>query len=35
MLIDVFTDFIRNKKDLREYVEKRKRINERGEFNNN
>lgn len=33
MLIDVFTDYIRNKKDLREYVEKRKTINERGEFN--
>lgn len=33
MLIDVFTDYIRNKKDLREYVEIRKTINERGEFN--
>jgi hypothetical protein len=34
MLIDIFTDYIRNKKDLREYVELRKGINERGEFNN-
>lgn len=34
MLIDIFTDYIRNKKDLREYVEVRKTINERGEFNN-
>jgi hypothetical protein len=34
MLIDIFSDFIRNKKDLREYVEIRKNINERGEFNN-
>jgi predicted nuclease with TOPRIM domain len=33
MLIDIFTDYIRNQKDLREYVEKRKGINERGEFN--
>jgi predicted nuclease with TOPRIM domain len=33
MLIEIFTDFIRNKKDLREYVEIRKTINERGEFN--
>lgn len=33
MLIDLFTDYIRNKKDLREYVERRKTINERGEFN--
>ena len=34
MLIDIFADYIRNKKDLREYVERRKTINERGEFNN-
>lgn len=33
MLIDIFTDFIRNKKDLREYIEIRKTIDERGEFN--
>ncbi len=33
MLIDIFSDFIRNKKNLREYIEVRKGINERGEFN--
>ncbi len=33
MLIEIFTDYIRNKKDLREYVALRKTINERGEFN--
>lgn len=33
MLIDLFSDYIRNKKDLRTYVEERKMINERGEFN--
>ncbi len=33
MLISIFTDYIRNKKDLREYIEIRKTINERGEFN--
>lgn len=33
MLIDIFSDYIRNKKNLREYVELRKTINERGEFN--
>ena len=33
MLIEMFTDYIRNRKDLREYVEKRKTIHERGEFN--
>jgi len=33
MLIELFTDYIRNRKDLREYVVKRKTINERGEFN--
>jgi len=32
-LIDLFSDYIRNKKDLIEYIEKRKDINERGEFN--
>ena len=32
-LIDLFSDYIRNKKDLLEYIEKRKDINERGEFN--
>ena len=34
MLIEIFTDYIRNQKDLREYIELRKDINERGEFNN-
>ena len=29
----MFTDFIRNRKDLREYVVIRKTIHERGEFN--
>ena len=33
MLIEIFTDFIRNRKDLREYVVLRKTIHERGEFN--
>lgn len=33
MLIDIFTDYIVNKKSLRDYVEQRKSINERGEFN--
>ncbi len=33
MLIEIFIDFIRNRKDLREYVLKRKTIQERGEFN--
>lgn len=33
LLIDLFSDYIRNKKDLREYIERRKTINERGEFN--
>ncbi len=31
-LIDLFSDYVRNKKDLLEYIEKRKGINERGEF---
>lgn len=33
MLIEIFTDYIRNKKDLRDYVEVRKTMHERGEFN--
>lgn len=33
MLIEIFTDYIRSKRDLRDYVEVRKRVNERGEFN--
>jgi len=33
LLIELFSDYIFNKKDLREYVELRKDINERGEFN--
>ena len=33
LLIELFSDYIFNKKDLREYVEQRKTINERGEFN--
>ncbi len=33
MLIEIFIDYIRNRKDLREYVVKRKTIQERGEFN--
>lgn len=33
MLIELFTDYIRNKKDLRQYVALRKDIHERGEFN--
>ena len=32
-LIELFTDYVRNKKSLKEYVEKRKHINTRGEFN--
>ena len=32
-LIELFTDYVYNKKDLREYVEKRKEMHERGEFN--
>lgn len=32
-LIELFTDYVRNKKDLKEYVELRKKINTRGEFN--
>jgi len=32
-LIEIFTEYVRNKKDLKEYVEKRKTINTRGEFN--
>jgi hypothetical protein len=33
MLIEIFIDYIRNRKDLRKYVVKRKTIQERGEFN--
>lgn len=32
-LIEIFTDHIRNRKSLEEYVEIRKSIHERGEFN--
>ncbi len=32
-LIELFTDYVRNQKDLKEYVELRKNINTRGEFN--
>jgi predicted nuclease with TOPRIM domain len=32
-LIEIFTKYVRDKKDLKEYVEKRKTINTRGEFN--
>lgn len=32
-LIELFTDYVRNQKDLREYVKLRKDINTRGEFN--
>lgn len=32
-LIELFSDYIRNKKDLLEYIEERKNIHERGEFN--
>lgn len=32
-LIEIFTDFVYNKKDLTEYVQIRKNIKERGEFN--
>jgi predicted nuclease with TOPRIM domain len=32
-LIEVFTDHIRNRKSLKDYVEVRKTLNERGEFN--
>ena len=33
LLIEMFTDYVYNKKDLREYVQKRRDMNERGEFN--
>ena len=33
-LIEIFTDYVYNKKSLKEYVEVRKTIHERGEFNN-
>ena len=32
-LIETFTDYVLNRKSLKEYVEVRKTINERGEFN--
>jgi len=32
-LIETFTDYVLNRKNLNEYVEVRKTINERGEFN--
>lgn len=32
-LIETFTDYVLNRKNLKEYVEIRKTINERGEFN--
>ena len=32
-LIEIFTDYVFNRKDLNEYVEVRKTINARGEFN--
>ena len=32
-LVEIFTDYVVNKKSLREYVEVRKTINARGEFN--
>lgn len=32
-LIELFTDYVLNRKSLKEYVEIRKTINERGEFN--
>jgi hypothetical protein len=33
MLIEIFTDYVTNRKSLKEYVEIRKTIHERGEFN--
>ena len=32
-LIEMFSDYVFNKKDLREYVQKRAELDERGEFN--
>ena len=32
-LIELFTDYVLNRKNLKEYVELRKTIHERGEFN--
>ncbi|WP_373070810.1 hypothetical protein [Sulfurimonas sp.] len=32
-LVELFTDYIVNRKDLKDYVEERKTRNERGEFN--
>ncbi len=34
-LIELFSDYVYNQKDLKEYVEKRKKVKERGEFNDN
>ncbi len=34
LLIEIFTDYVLNKKSLKDYVEIRKTINTRGEFNN-
>lgn len=33
MLIEIFTDYVTNRKSLKEYVKVRKTIHERGEFN--
>ena len=33
MLIEIFSDYVFNQKDLREYVKLRAELNERGEFN--
>ena len=32
-LIEIFTDYVVNRKSLKYYIEKRKTLNERGEFN--
>ncbi len=32
-LVELFTNYIVNRKDLRDYVDERKTLNERGEFN--
>ncbi|MFK5975365.1 MAG: hypothetical protein QM493_02545 [Sulfurovum sp.] len=34
-LIEIFTEYVRERKSLRDYVEERKSIDSRGEFNNN
>ena len=33
ILIEIFTDYVRNRKSLKDYVELRKTIDDRGEFN--